>query len=525
MRTPRITPITTSPRPIRIPICPDALTLKNGKKVTTPEMWWNQRRPEIVEDFEREVLGRVPEERAESDLGRHEDGRVELGGHPVIGKQLVGHVDNSSYPDINVDIQMTLVVPADAQGSGAGDDDVRRRAHARSRRSRAGLPDARPGAAGSARRARRSARDRATASPMAGATPPSTPAASRPTTAPASPRASSAWPTKASRASRTTGARCGPGRWGASRGLDYLETDKAVDAKHVGIEGVSRYGKAALVTMAFDHALRGGAGRLVGRRRRQAAPPQFRRGGREPHGLRRISLDGRQLPEVRRLRSDLRQQERRRPAGGRARADRAVRAAAHLHQLRRAREGRRQMARPAGQLHGRRRRGAGVPAARREGPRACRTTTARRRCRRSTSGCSTASSPGASTTAATPTRRTGSTSSPGPTSSSHAPRPLRPLRIADRALPIQPLRAPTRTRMIAHAAAAGEGEDRAASTSTSKATPSRAAGAPPTIRIPGQLEAELLRLECGRFRMGRRPDRRTSSGGWRTANWTASIRR
>jgi hypothetical protein len=40
--------------------------------------------------------------------------------------------------------------------------------------------------------------------------------------------------------------------WGASRGLDYLETDAAVDAKRVGIEGVSRYGKAALVTMAFD---------------------------------------------------------------------------------------------------------------------------------------------------------------------------------------------------------------------------------------------------------------------------------
>lgn len=40
--------------------------------------------------------------------------------------------------------------------------------------------------------------------------------------------------------------------WGASRGLDYLETDPAVDAKHVGIEGVSRYGKAALVAMAFE---------------------------------------------------------------------------------------------------------------------------------------------------------------------------------------------------------------------------------------------------------------------------------
>jgi hypothetical protein len=34
--------------------------------------------------------------------------------------------------------------------------------------------------------------------------------------------------------------------------LDYLETDSAVDAKHVGIEGVSRYGKAALVTLAFE---------------------------------------------------------------------------------------------------------------------------------------------------------------------------------------------------------------------------------------------------------------------------------
>jgi len=40
--------------------------------------------------------------------------------------------------------------------------------------------------------------------------------------------------------------------WGASRGLDYLETDPLVDASKVGIEGVSRYGKAALVTLAFD---------------------------------------------------------------------------------------------------------------------------------------------------------------------------------------------------------------------------------------------------------------------------------
>ena len=40
--------------------------------------------------------------------------------------------------------------------------------------------------------------------------------------------------------------------WGASRALDYFSTDKSVDAKQVGIEGLSRYGKAALVTMAYD---------------------------------------------------------------------------------------------------------------------------------------------------------------------------------------------------------------------------------------------------------------------------------
>jgi hypothetical protein len=40
--------------------------------------------------------------------------------------------------------------------------------------------------------------------------------------------------------------------WGAARALDYLETEPTVDAKKVGIEGVSRYGKAALVTLAFE---------------------------------------------------------------------------------------------------------------------------------------------------------------------------------------------------------------------------------------------------------------------------------
>src|SRR5213594_1955186 len=42
------------------PDLPDPLTLKNGQKVTSADVWWKKRRPEIVEDFEREIVGRVP---------------------------------------------------------------------------------------------------------------------------------------------------------------------------------------------------------------------------------------------------------------------------------------------------------------------------------------------------------------------------------------------------------------------------------------------------------------------------------
>jgi hypothetical protein len=93
---------------------PDALTLKNGEKVTTAEVWWKQRRGEIVEDFEREVVGRVPREVPKvtwTVTKEVRDGVV--GTLPVVGKQLVGHVDNSGYPPITVEIQMTLVTPPD----------------------------------------------------------------------------------------------------------------------------------------------------------------------------------------------------------------------------------------------------------------------------------------------------------------------------------------------------------------------------------------------------------------------------
>ena len=101
------------------PDLPDVLTLKNGKKVKTAAEWTKQRRPEIVEDFDREVLGRVPKNapKVSWEVVKTVEGKV--GDHPVIGKQLLGHVDNSGDPDIAVDIQMTLIVPADAKKPGA----------------------------------------------------------------------------------------------------------------------------------------------------------------------------------------------------------------------------------------------------------------------------------------------------------------------------------------------------------------------------------------------------------------------
>ncbi|MDQ3819269.1 MAG: acetylxylan esterase, partial [Acidobacteriota bacterium] len=95
---------------------PDPLLLKNGKRVRTPKDWWAKRRPEIVEDFDREIYGRVPKVTPEVKWEVTSTTRETNGAVPVITKKLVGHVDNSSYPSINVDIQLTLTTPANAIG-------------------------------------------------------------------------------------------------------------------------------------------------------------------------------------------------------------------------------------------------------------------------------------------------------------------------------------------------------------------------------------------------------------------------
>src|SRR5580658_2253018 len=81
------------------PDLPDPLTLNDGEKVTTPDMWWNRRRPEIVEDFDREIYGRTPKwtPKVTWEVASVTN-RVITNANSsfsVIEKHLLGHVDNS----------------------------------------------------------------------------------------------------------------------------------------------------------------------------------------------------------------------------------------------------------------------------------------------------------------------------------------------------------------------------------------------------------------------------------------------
>jgi hypothetical protein len=238
------------------PKLPEVLVLKNGKKVTNASTWWKQRRPEIVEEFDREVLGRVPKQVPKVTWRVNRTEPFEVGGRRVIGKELVGTVDNSAYPDITVEIQMTLVTPAEA---------TKPVPVMMMFGGRSGMPPA-PGTPPPAARGFGPGRGGPPADPSR---PPDPPATEQliadgwgyATISPASIQADNgAGLTKGIIGLVNKGQRRKPEdwgslrawAWGAARGLDYLETDKAVDAKKVGIEGVSRYGKAALVAMAYD---------------------------------------------------------------------------------------------------------------------------------------------------------------------------------------------------------------------------------------------------------------------------------
>ena len=212
---------------------PDVLRMKTGMKVTTAAQW-PRRRAEIVEDFAREIYGHIPANVPKVTWEVTATTEGDSGGIGTVTKTLVGHVDNSAYPEITVEIRAKFTVPAGApapvpimiefdfgwfgrqpglrpwqqlaiaQGWGYGSITPN------SIQPDRGGMNLRQGIIGLTNRG--------------------------------APRAPDQW--GALRA----------WSWGVSRLIDYFEAhpDAKVDPKKVGIEGVSRYGKAALVTAAFD---------------------------------------------------------------------------------------------------------------------------------------------------------------------------------------------------------------------------------------------------------------------------------
>jgi hypothetical protein len=229
------------------PSLPDPLLLKSGVRVTSATLWWDQRRPEIVEEFDREVYGRVPRNTPKVNWEVTGSTQEKNGDVPVITKHLAGHVDNSGYPLITVNIDLTLTTPANAHGPVPVmmelefDPALMRKFFERLAARGIKPPPQPPGPTW---------QQQVLAHGWGYAL--LIPTSAQPDNGDGltdgiiglcnkgQPRALDDWGALRAWA------------WAASRALDYFQTDHSVDSKQVGIEGHSRYGKAALVAMAYD---------------------------------------------------------------------------------------------------------------------------------------------------------------------------------------------------------------------------------------------------------------------------------
>lgn len=224
-------------------VLPDPLMLKNGSPVKTAKDWWEKRRGEIVEDFDREVYGRSPKNIPSVSWKVLSVKDTTIGNYPIKEKTLSGVVDNTDYPEIKVEIELVLATPA---GSHKPVPVVLEFGFIR-------WPFGNP-----------------PAEPANRLISPNEPgwkeqlisrgwgyAVLNPTSIQADngaglrhgiiglvnrgkPRKPEDWGALRAWA------------WGASRAIDYFETDQDVDEKRLAIEGLSRYGKAAIVAMAYE---------------------------------------------------------------------------------------------------------------------------------------------------------------------------------------------------------------------------------------------------------------------------------
>jgi pectin methylesterase-like acyl-CoA thioesterase len=227
------------------PNLPDPLTMADGRKVTTAKQWFTQRRPELERIFSDEIVGRVPANAPAITWRVASEERETVGTTPVITQHLIGHADNTAYPLLDVNMEVTLTRPAKASGPVPLVVELTFENYPRPRASALEKAAAPPSPAdGPTWKEQVIARGwgyalifptTLQADNAAGLTAGIIGLANH-----GQPRTPEQWGTLRAWA------------WGASRLVDYLQTDAAIDSKRIAIEGHSRFGKAALVTMAYE---------------------------------------------------------------------------------------------------------------------------------------------------------------------------------------------------------------------------------------------------------------------------------
>ena len=220
---------------------PDPLVGADGHRVATAEEWWKVRRPEIVRAAEDNLYGRQPAATPAVRWTVASLSHEVRFGVPVVVKMLDGRLDNSADPAIDVHIRAELTTPEAAVAARRRTPVVLSLIWIR--------PPAIPGLKfapepGPDYRQQILERgwsyllfDPNSVQPDNGA---GLGAGVIGLADRGQPRRLDDWGALRAWA------------WGASRVLDYLDADPNIDAAKVAIQGHSRYGKAALVAMAFD---------------------------------------------------------------------------------------------------------------------------------------------------------------------------------------------------------------------------------------------------------------------------------
>lgn len=219
------------------PNYPNPLQFNDGKMVASVADW-TARNSEIFEQLDREMYGRTPENLPSVTWELIDEIKEKKEGIRVITKKLIGHVDNSSYPEITVDIELSVTVPAKAKsavpimmqfGFSRPAGFPRRNASNEVPKWQMQLLNEGWGFAEVKANSIQADNGAGLTSGIIGL---------------------------ANKGEKRTPDQWGSLKawaWGASRSLDYFKTDPLVDGDKVGITGHSRFGKAALVTLAYDN--------------------------------------------------------------------------------------------------------------------------------------------------------------------------------------------------------------------------------------------------------------------------------